>query len=247
MKICTQCRILKPLDQFGRKAKSRDGRRSECSACNATRTRRAYVRSSKVGTTVEGVCAHCAQPFAYTYRSGRERMYCSELCRCKVIEARRTTRGLVIPRACPCGSRDVARVGKPVCPACKTDRRDPELARAKERRRTLRKYGLTTSSFDRLVSQQGGRCAICRTDQPGGRGEQWHIDHCHSTNEVRGLLCHSCNVALGHFRDDPQLMKRAMAYLSKERPDLRSVEGTIEMNKVSLWGSSDARTRSRFS
>jgi len=68
--------------------------------------------------------------------------------------------------------------------------------------------------YDERLSNQGGVCAICSTDNPGGRGK-FHADHDHSTKQPRGVLCHNCNVALGNFRDNPELLKAAIEYLNK--------------------------------
>lgn len=74
-------------------------------------------------------------------------------------------------------------------------------------------YGLTQEQFEAMLEAQGGRCAICRTDTPGGRDNRWHVDHCHATGKVRGLLCNGCNIGLGHFKDDPERLLAAVAYL----------------------------------
>lgn len=214
MKTCTQCGIEKPLEEFGRNPRSRDGRKAACLECHAANTHARQPRSARAGKALTKTCRHCSQEFTYVYRSGRERFYCGGLCRYRAGDTQKAARGLAIPRTCACGSTNVARVGKAVCPSCRTDRRDPEKARAKERRRTLRKYGLTQDDWDHMLLQQDGRCAICRTDRPGGRGELWHIDHCHVTNRVRGLLCHNCNVGIGNFRDDRQLLLKAAEYLA---------------------------------
>lgn len=68
------------------------------------------------------------------------------------------------------------------------------------------KYGLTPEAFDAKLVQQGGRCYICRTDEPGGKG--WSVDHCHKSGEVRFITCNPCNAALGLVREDPQIAKR---------------------------------------
>jgi hypothetical protein len=75
------------------------------------------------------------------------------------------------------------------------------------------RYGITRSDYDRMLAEQGSRCAICRTDQPGSRQKLWSVDHCHASNRVRGLLCHRCNLGLGYFKDDPDRLRSAIVYL----------------------------------
>lgn len=77
-------------------------------------------------------------------------------------------------------------------------------------------YGITLEHYNHLLSKQNGRCALCRTDVPGGRGH-FHVDHNHETGKVRGLLCHNCNIGLGNFRDNPELLRRAARYISRGR------------------------------
>ena len=74
-----------------------------------------------------------------------------------------------------------------------------------------RNYGLGVDEFDAMLAAQGGRCAICRTDEPGGKG--WHVDHNHKTGAVRGILCSGCNTGIGLLRDDPALLRDAAAYI----------------------------------
>lgn len=73
----------------------------------------------------------------------------------------------------------------------------------------LKEHGLTPNRYADLLMEQGNACAICA----GPFGRVPYIDHDHSTGAVRGLLCHNCNVALGHFRDNPEHMRRAIRYL----------------------------------
>jgi len=77
------------------------------------------------------------------------------------------------------------------------------------------RYGITIEDYNRMLSEQNGACAICGTDKPGGKAKVWSVDHCHSTNRVRGLLCHRCNMGLGYFKDDLDRLRNAIAYLSK--------------------------------
>ena len=79
--------------------------------------------------------------------------------------------------------------------------------------RNLKKYGLTLQDYNDLLWKQNYKCALCKTDNHNGNG--WHIDHCHNSNKVRGILCNNCNVGLGHFKDDVKLLKVAIEYLQK--------------------------------
>lgn len=95
---------------------------------------------------------------------------------------------------------------------------DPQRAATKERRKGLSKnYGITPEEFDTMLAAQNDRCAGCgRTaEEAGGRWPRLHVDHCHRTGRVRGLLCHGCNVAIGHARDNPQTLRNLAAYLER--------------------------------
>lgn len=81
-----------------------------------------------------------------------------------------------------------------------------------------RTYKITLAEYETLLGQQNGRCAICATDDPGRKGragKNWMVDHCHDTGKVRGLLCHACNVGIGNFKDDTNIMEKAITYLRK--------------------------------
>ncbi|MEV0019318.1 endonuclease VII domain-containing protein [Streptomyces tendae] len=70
-----------------------------------------------------------------------------------------------------------------------------------------RHYGLTEAERDQLIAGQGGVCCICLAAPAA------HVDHCHETGRVRGVLCFSCNAALGQFKDRPDAIRRAAAYV----------------------------------
>ncbi len=93
---------------------------------------------------------------------------------------------------------------------------DAELkARQKAYRRKSElksKYGMSVDDYNSMLGVQNFRCAICDTETPGGRGD-FHVDHCHATNVVRGLLCYACNTGLGKFKDNPAALRQAAAYL----------------------------------
>jgi len=86
------------------------------------------------------------------------------------------------------------------------ERNTPE----KNRETTLNKWGLTSESYNELLDKQEGKCAICFEIF-----EILVVDHDHKTNQIRGLLCDSCNKGLGHFKDNPMHLTSALDYLMR--------------------------------
>lgn len=94
--------------------------------------------------------------------------------------------------------------------------KNPERVKAKARRTNLRKlYGLTLDQFDALVKRQLDRCIICEVAFVGMESSKIHVDHCHRTGRVRGVLCSACNLLIGHAREDAHTLRRAVAYIEK--------------------------------
>ena len=108
--------------------------------------------------------------------------------------------------------------------------REARLARKAKTYRALSAEQHTARRFQKLASlyhttpaqieqlDNVTTCDICqRTEQkgPGRHRGRLCIDHDHATNRVRGKLCHDCNNGLGRFNDDPERMKRAIAYLER--------------------------------
>lgn len=86
-------------------------------------------------------------------------------------------------------------------------KKNPDKVKAQKRRKRFRTYGITEEDFNDMWDAQGGRCAICGSSDPA------NIDHCHTTGDVRGLLCHKCNFGIGQFNDNPDLLRAAIDYL----------------------------------
>ncbi|MFI1971023.1 recombination endonuclease VII [Streptomyces cinnamoneus] len=70
-----------------------------------------------------------------------------------------------------------------------------------------RQYGITEAQRDEMIASQVGVCCICLS------APAVHVDHCHATDKVRGVLCFNCNSALGKLRDDVGALCRAIDYL----------------------------------
>jgi len=77
----------------------------------------------------------------------------------------------------------------------------------------MRLYGIGLDDYNTMLEDQGGKCAICGTSEPGHGGNRFCIDHCHTTGKVRGLLCMPCNVSIGHLKDNVQLIENALNYV----------------------------------
>jgi hypothetical protein len=97
---------------------------------------------------------------------------------------------------------------------CKTPKGKEYRRRHLERKRQLaphlKQYGLTLDDYEQMFLRQHGQCAICDVTV---QGERMCVDHDHETGTVRGLLCRLCNKSLGGFRDDVELLHKAVAYL----------------------------------
>jgi hypothetical protein len=80
------------------------------------------------------------------------------------------------------------------------------------RKYVLKQYGLTVEEYKEMLSSQKGCCAICTVHEDTQK-TNLHVDHCHTTGKVRGLLCTKCNAGLGMFNDDTSNLTEAIHYL----------------------------------
>ena len=119
--------------------------------------------------------------------------------------------------------------GLRICTMCREPQPDSNFSKTARdglssscnRCQCLRAYKMTKEAFVRLLSEQNGRCAGCGTDSPGGRFNQWHIDHDHACCPsggscgkcVRKILCSGCNVVLGLVKDNPDTLMKLADYL----------------------------------
>ncbi len=77
-------------------------------------------------------------------------------------------------------------------------------------------YGITLGTFERILTEQGHRCACCLTASPDK--DTWHVDH-DRADRIRGILCANCNAGIGRLGDDWEGVQRAVVYL--QRHDMR--------------------------
>jgi hypothetical protein len=79
------------------------------------------------------------------------------------------------------------------------------------------RYGITVEEYEKLLKRQGNSCFICKTKNPSQKrklSNYFCVDHCHKTGKVRGLLCSTCNTALGLLGDSKTNLLEAINYLS---------------------------------
>ena len=123
-------------------------------------------------------------------------------------------------------------------------------------------YGISEQQYAEMFEAQRGRCAVCDLEMVSQldtsrdfdghpANEVARVDHCHETGKVRGLLCFGCNVGLGKFGDDEELLLKAVRYLRASRataPDLdrmqhETLQSEIEPRKRDLDSSTSRGNR----
>ncbi|MEV6488632.1 endonuclease VII domain-containing protein [Actinoplanes sp. NPDC051633] len=187
VRMCRDCGEIKPLTDFHISPERKDGRGSYCKDCFNVRSKRSYAKRIKQ-THGRDVREAVEVPDGYRW--------CPDCSAAKPLaEFPRNASG---------------RGGHgSYCKPCHNARGKANLDRRGGSREyhLRRRYGIGQSEFDELLAAQGGRCAICGTDNPE------HVDHDHRTGWVRGILCFNCNGGLGQFRDDPDFLASAITYL----------------------------------
>lgn len=107
------------------------------------------------------------------------------------------------------------------CKSCEKKKARARETPEKKRDYALRtKYGITLAQYEQMYSEQQGECYICSSDS------KLFVDHCHETGQVRGLLCHHCNLVLGHAFDNPSILRLAATYLEQNDRSITEAESS---------------------
>lgn len=234
-KKCTKCKRVLGLSGFIK----RDGRRitAQCKRC-IYEIRKAQITKRLSNPEAYGLdrprtCNTCGQTFPFSEFRWTASYSVSKCKGCikkqrdahlqKVMQER--LREANMPNAtatCRCCKKSLPLDAFYVQPACKSGRwKTCRKCISEVRKRRYRtdpkyynrytKYDLLPEQYDAMVAAQGGRCAICRKIP-----SRMHVDHDHTTGEVRGLLCGPCNQGIGLLRDSPKLLRAAIRYLKKQ-------------------------------
>lgn len=203
-KQCFACKTVKETSEFYASPQTKDGLMTYCKECHKAKMKEGRDRKADTNIPVllppgsMKMCRHCLVELpmeAFGVNS-------------------RTSDGL--QNACkPCANKMVA----------ESRARNPERHRKASRRWNAangdqvhdaylnRTYGIDHAEYERMFDAQGGRCAICKSSDPGPRTKRFHVDHCHDTGKVRGLLCSRCNTGIGQLKHDQARLLAAQEYL----------------------------------
>lgn len=89
---------------------------------------------------------------------------------------------------------------------------DPRCKECRRKKNLKSRYGISLEEYKMILYHQNSGCAICGVVIPM---YDYHVDHCHTTNKVRGLLCNKCNRGLGFLGDSIERLEAAIMYLRK--------------------------------
>lgn len=157
---------------------------------------------------VTQTCQCCGRVFKFEVKAGPRRKYCSVKCNNEASNRKRSkaVKEGIQARSCAwCGKEFKPRADNRRYRFCSNQCRILEV-------RYRNKYGVSPAMHDLLYVEQDGCCAICGKHQ-SELDKALHLDHCHKTGTVRGLLCATCNLGIGQFQDDPEIIESAIAFL----------------------------------
>jgi hypothetical protein len=195
LKFCITCETYKPINMFSINNATWDGVLYQCKQC-----RREYERSKYVFSEL-----------GKTRKINQELQVITGIKSCHGCELNKPVNMFHNNRAKWDGLTDL-------CKQCnrthnlKWRKNFPEKAKNADIKKN---YGITLADKLSMLESQGRVCAACGTDTPGGRYNEWHTDHSHSTGKVRGVLCADCNMALGVVRESIPRLEGLVRYMNK--------------------------------
>jgi hypothetical protein len=238
VKQCAKCKITfgDIENNFHKHRAQKDGFATRCKKCNNS-----HIASK------EAICAW--EPCGNTFisRSHQRNRKWSRFCsfRCSSLAMNHT---MTWRRNCrKCSKRFVA--NRPGLVYCSDEcLRDAELENRIKRdtpknqvKRNTRNYDITPEDYEKMLEEQGELCAICgrkETATRNGKVKRLSIDHDHRTRRVRGLLCQSCNTAIGLFKDNLIIILHAARYIEQNitHPEqLLHTHDAIFGDKADYW------------
>lgn len=168
-KICRTCRLAKPLEDFCKFHRQKDGRNTQCRICAKAQQKKWFSKPDNKRRALERGARYRSRP---EYQEQRYRHNRDHRIRDKRIQYDRQ-----------------------------------------------RHYGLTPQTIQLMIHSQNNSCAICFIPFIEGK---FHVDHDHSTNIVRSLLCGHCNSAIGYAKENTKTLLRMVEYIEKHKQELEA-------------------------
>lgn len=192
VKFCRDCNDYRPVGDFSRNARSRDGLAFYCREHLAERS----LRSREARRTKPRVARRPPQDLVVPDGS----KWCPDC-------------NTVLPLTDFVRTVQTRSGYSAYCKPCHNKRSKASRAKVGGSRtyHLTRRYGISAAEADHMLESQGGLCAICRS------APAEHVDHDHATGNVRALLCFNCNGGLGQFKDDPEVLRAAADYIEEHR------------------------------
>lgn len=199
-KVCTKCGLRKPFSEFSKWRTCVDGRHPYCFSCTSKNPEKRN-RISRHNRTTEQIQYDISTESKVCNKCGERQSFEMFSKDPKLPDGRHST-----CRSCRTKSRNQWRLNN-------KDRHDYKQRSCAYRK----KFNITVEDYDSLLETQGGVCAICgRIPEDNvrfGKVERLSVDHDHDTGNIRGLLCHNCNSAIGFLGDSAENIYKAFLYL----------------------------------
>jgi hypothetical protein len=205
MKICTLCKEEKPLSEFKAGNSSDTWIRARCHSCSELGKNLFHTGDGRK------LCRKCSS-FKQLDEFGRDknkadklRTYCKE---CNSNEYKKWYYK---------DSEKSKQVSK------EWRDRNPDKRKAMwekyfitdKKLKMFKTYGLTFGEYEKMLQDQEFKCKTCLIHFSTIPAKQVHIDHCHKSGKVRGILCHRCNISLGTIKENIQTLKNMIIYLEE--------------------------------
>ncbi|NCC41893.1 MAG: hypothetical protein EOM21_21285 [Gammaproteobacteria bacterium] len=109
------------------------------------------------------------------------------------------------------------------CKKCNNKKRQEKrnadgTEKTRSKRKGIQKYGISIETFNKMLEDQNRKCGICGIslkEYKEKSNRDFSVDHNHTTNKVRELLCSNCNTGLGFFKENVEILQKAINYIEK--------------------------------
>ena len=194
MKTCSTCHIRKNVNDFHKWNLAADGLKDSCKECRKKEAAKNYL---KIRT-----------------RTKREKIE-EEF---KLYDGRTCTKCLIL-KPKEEFYKDKCKINgySSYCKACSKNQwkefktNNPRISRTRNLKNL---YKMSDADYNKMLIDQDNKCKICMSSDTGKRHKHFHVDHCHISGKIRGLLCHKCNTGIGLLQTNVKVLQNAIKYIT---------------------------------